>query len=187
MVEFNRSNYLKQRHSEARKQRALYEGLTGESAPYSSFFRNYTLLEENIVVYDVSMQVSYTSQKNALAMISAETFKVVALRSRISDDQVYAETTNALVNAVSKDTGGKINPKTASMILENPIYNNINLKPIRGIEEDYGTKITPEMIERLKDSPSGMYVDKNDVSFTYKNKRGNTSKMNMNLGQYFNY
>jgi len=177
------SNVTSQRHKLAQRRQQTYKQLTGENGNYKDFFQNKDVIRGNIVVYNVSLQLSYQSAENSLVMDTAVTYKVYAFRNAMSDDRIYQETQNALAN-MSKGKN-KFNPVTTEKVITNERYNNLRVVPIRGMEIS-DEVVKEDIIEKLKMTKTGFYVEENDKKISLKNKNGYSVDMNLDLANYFN-
>ena len=177
------SKATSQRHQLARRRQQTYKQLTGEEGNYRDFFQNKDVIRDNIVVYNVSLQLSYESAENSLVMDTAVTYKVYAFRNAMSDDRIYQKTQNALAN-MSKGKN-KFNPVTTDKIITNKQYNNLSVVPIRGMEIS-DEIVKEDIIEKLKMTKTGFYVEENDKNIKLKNKKGYEVNMNLDLANYFN-
>ncbi len=173
---FSRSEFMREKHAQAKKQRSIFaQKFDKQDLPsYSSFLKRETPLENQIIAYEVSYQVSYRGQVDDIT-ISPQTFLVYGFRN--NESQIRENTMNMLIDSKGKITGHNLHPNTAKTIESNA---DIKIFP-RGMEESF--KQVPSDIKRQVINQN--YVVKElDTTIKMKNKKGRTGDLNLDIRHF---
>ena len=178
MAKFNRSEYMKQVHAQARKEQQLYQQLTGKKADYNQFLKQSSPFDESIVAYDVSYQMTYMSMKNNLNISSPETYRVYALNTDNIENNIITNTTESVKN-LKASSGNGFHPDTQKMIESNIKVNVSKIRTPRGIETPDGKVVyNSEIVEKVKQN--GIYVESIDLPVKVEGgRRSNKNKVDM--------
>jgi len=177
---FNRSEYMKNLHAEAKQQRSYFINNFGETKTpsYSQFLKGETPLNTNIVTYEVSYQLNYTSEFNAL-IIKPQTFKVVAFEGQ--EDEIMNKTIEMVKDSKGKNSKAHFNDGALGVINDGLDVKVKRISYPRGMEKSQ-KKPTREEIQNLIRSGSSISQIDGTVSFT--NKKGRSGKMEMDLRHF---
>lgn len=171
---------MKERWNTARQEQSFYETYTGEKKSSREFFANVNPFTEKIVTYEVSYQLNYSSQRDAMKITNANTFYVYAFEpTPQSGETIIQNTKDAVINA-SSSQGNGFQLGTQAMIEKNM---QVKLDKPRGLEIS-NKPPTKEVIESVTKG-KGFYVEQRDTEFEVSNKKGSKFKMKGNLGDYF--
>lgn len=175
MSEFDRSNFMRERHRIAREQRKLYmEKLDKSEKPnYFDFLKNETPLEREIVSYLVSFQVSYTGRDSIIS--TPQTFVVYGFKGQ--ESEIQKKTMNMVVDSKGKKTNSNFHPNTIEAVEDNT---NVMIKP-RGLEHS-SQKLEHNKVRQFVEN--GYYVEGLDTELTFKNKKNREGKMNLDLRHF---
>jgi len=174
------SNAVKQRHQVAKFQQQLYVNKFGEHSlkanglRYSDFLKNKTPLENQIVVYDVSFQISYSGNSESLISNMA-TFKVIGFRG--NETQIKSNTMEMVLDSKGKVTRENFQPNTLNAV-ENSTQ--IDIKA-RGLEESTANLSNIELRNLIE---HGNIVKELDETLKFKNKKGREGTMNMDIRHF---
>ena len=185
MSKFNRSSFMKNRHALAQKQRQFYKDNFKEleTPRYSDFLKTESPVFNNITVYEVSYQMTYTSAENGLSLKSPETFKVYALKGHDSEKDLINQTAEAVSN-MQNDDKEEFNPLSKNLIeSELKSKNNIKIHTPRGMEKTEEFKINSKILEGLSYN-KGFYTEVLDQNVEVKNKGKNSYKYKVDLNTY---
>jgi len=160
----------KQRWDLAREKKSIWEKYNPESEfGLREFYKNDNILDENIEVYDMSVQVNYNSAKGGLK-IDSQTFQVISLKGLESSNNLDKSIKSAYGNMIFSDTGDTFNPAFQSAIERET---KITPDEIRGLEQTEKKLSSDDYTNLL----TGRYIvkDLNPNLSATKNKKGNTS------------
>jgi len=160
----------KQRWDLAREKKSIWEKYNPESEfGLREFYKNDNILDENIEVYDISVQVNYNSNKGGLK-IDSQTFQVISLKGLESSNNLNTNIKSAYGNMIFSDTGDTFNPAFQSAIERET---KITPDEIRGLEQTEKKLSSDDYTNLL----NGRYIvkDLNPNLSATKNKKGNTS------------
>ena len=160
----------KQRWDLAREKKSIWEKYNPESEfGLKEFYKNDNILDENIEVYDISVQVNYNSNKGGLK-IDSQTFQVISLKGLESSNNLNTNIKSAYGNMIFSDTGDTFNPAFQSAIERET---KITPDEIRGLEQTEKKLSSDDYTNLL----NGRYIvkDLNQNLSATKNKKGNTS------------
>lgn len=181
-MKFNRSQFMKERHARARKQRDLFNELTGtQNNNYSDFLGNETPLDKKVVAYDVSYQVSYSSNSNRIDIKSPETFRVYALQSAQTEDKITQNVTFAIQNVRGTQTNKQFNSSAQRVIGDNTKVNLERVDMPRGFEKSQKLTYSAEIIDSLKGGR--MFVEGRDQKVNVQNKKS-SAKMSVDITKF---
>jgi len=161
----------KRRWDLAREKKSIWEKYNPESEfRLREFYKNDNILDENIEVYDMSVQVNYNSAKGGLK-IDSQTFQVISLKGLESSNNIYSNVKSAYGNMIFSDTGDTFNPAFQSAIERET---NISTNEIRGLEQTEKKLSSDDYTNLL----TGRYIvkDLNQNLSATKNKKGKTSE-----------
>ena len=172
----SRAVALRQRHAEAKFQRELYVQRFGEEKvpKYSSFLRNTTPLEEQLVVYDVSFQVSYRGNKDDL-LISPVTFKVVGFKTQ--EQQIRDRTMNLILDSKGSTSKVGFRPNTLKAVEG---ATQVDVKP-RGMEESTANLSKADLRKVAEDR---FLVKELDNKVEFSNKKGRKGSMDLDIRHF---
>lgn len=178
---------MKAYHQRAKKQQSYYEQLTGERSKYSEFLKTETPLNRKVVVYDVSYQLNYASNKSSLFINSPETYRVYAIENENTSDIIYQNTKDAVINMKSINGNG-FQLETQKMI-NDKIKIDISKRSPRGLERTDNYKLNEDIIKKIKSSNNGLYVETVDslvkVKGGKKDKVTRQTEMKTDMTLYF--
>lgn len=171
-----------QRHDRAKEQRQFFEEVTGNKGRYSDFLRNETPLVQNLVVYDVSYQFTYSSTKNEFSFKSPVTYKIYTIESSQTSGKIYRSTIDAIQNMKDRD-GNTLNTGLKEQIEDKTKVDLSKTYLPRGMEKGSSASITPDILDKVIQS-KGFYVEPNDEKISVKGKGKSTSEMKSDLSRY---
>lgn len=186
MSKFNRSQFVKNQHKQARIQREFYEELTGNKGKYQDFMKNETPLDDQVVVYDVSYQMTYMSNNNNFSVESPQTFRVYALNGQYTQENIVQNTIEAVKNMKSPNTGSGLNVGLQRTIDRDLDVQTSKVPLPRGFEKNSDVKLNKDIIDSVKNS-NGFYVETLDSNVQIsggKRRSSNTAYMNVDLTRY---
>lgn len=178
----NRGDFFRELHQKAKSRREIYKKYYEDkpTPKYSEFLKNENPIDKQIVVYEVSYQVSYKSQDSSLMMDSAETFYVYAIREFETEDMIYHRTKDMILDMKGSNTNAGLNDRTREYFNDNPQYLNIKVEP-RGMEKVDKKVLNNNNYNRLLQN--SFVVENLDSTISLKNKKGKTAfkqKLNVN-------
>jgi len=179
---FNRSNFMRARHKEARRQRSFFSELDDSQTKYSDFLSAETPLERKIVSYDVSYQVSYKSASNEINIKSPSTFRVYAIEGMNTSDKIFQGTVDAVQNVRGAGSNNKFNSAAQDVIGRNIEVDMNRVDKPRGMEQVDAPTITKEVIDGLKGN-KGFFVEGRDQQVEVKGKKS-SAKMSVDITRY---
>jgi hypothetical protein len=187
-LKFDKSERMKLWHERAKVQREIYKNQFPDMKlpSYSEFLKKETPVTSNIVVYDVSFQVNYKGEYEHF-ILPKQTFKIYGLAKQEHDIKDRA------INMVqtSKGTTSKnmLSPET-SVMLDSQLQ--VDVYP-RGIEKSENIFVDKKMdasalkqeILELKTLSFNKYVVRDlDKTFKFKNKKGRTGEMSVDITNF---
>ena len=169
---------MRQRHALARQQRQQFKSTFGEeSTPsYKEFFQNETPYTEKLVKYEVSYQISYRGNTQALETTS-KTFTVVGLQGQTSELQ--ERTMNMILDSKGQKTQSNFAVNTLRAVKNST---DITIRP-RGLEPSQ-KDITKDEIAKV--SETGFLLENLDDVLEFKNKQGRKGRMSLDT-RHFTY
>lgn len=182
-MSFNRSEFLKELHNIAKQRRKFYaEKFPDKPKPaYSEFLKNDNPVDANIIVYEVSYQLSYESAKQGLKMKNPQTFTIYALAGIETSDSIYEKTKMMVLDMKGEKTGENLNLGTRAYFDINDDYLNIEVAP-RGLEKVESKRIVPKHYDNLLKGDFVVEQLDNKVSLT--NKKNYSSRMNLDIRHF---
>jgi hypothetical protein len=178
--DLRKSIYAKEQHARARAKKQLYEDITGKSdIEYSEFLKNNSPIEEYIEVYNVSFQLSYRGESGSL-QINPQTFQVYALKGFETENEIYQNTMDMVLDMKGEKTNNELPPNTREK-LENSV--KIEIKP-RGMEKTNLTQIKDTSVYEGLVLGGGKYVKNLDNVTTLKNGKGGKSKVKLDITHF---
>lgn len=187
-LKFDKSERMKLWHERARAQRDIFKNQFPDmqTPSYSEFLKRDTPVTRNIVVYDVSFQVNYKGEYEHF-ILDKQTFKVFGLAKQEHDIK------NRAINMVqtSKGTSSKnmFSPETSVMLdsqLKVDVYpRGIEKSENMFLDKNVDAKDLKQEVEELKTLSFNKYVVRDlDKTFKFKNKKGRTGEMNVDITNF---
>lgn len=177
--DFDRSEFMKELHKEAKLHKSAYEQLYGENKvkefKYSDFMKKKDPLVSNIVLYRVSYQMSYTGREGNGMYIEPETFEVFAIKSPLTDEHIYNMTKESIYN-MRNDKGDTFPVSVKSNLIEPNL--EVNVEP-RGMEQSKIDRIERNIIENLVTN-KGIAVKGLDTNVKVSPVKNNKKKSSYN-------
>ena len=162
MVEqFNRSEFMKEKHSLARLEFETYKEKypkRSEKVSYSDFLKTETPVSEFYVAYEVSFQVSYTGGKDSI-FINSNTFEIYSIDG--NRDKIEKQIMNSVLDSKGVKSGVNLHPATIS-----------------AMEKGFSTNIKPRGIER-KDIANLSFAEKEAILRNRNVVKGIDSQVDM--------
>ena len=181
-MSFDRSQFMRERWGRAEQNQKFYEELTGETKSKREFFKTEDPLSSNIVMYEVSFQLDYSSPKSSLSIYGANTFRVYAFKpNNMTEDIIIQNTEDAVKDSKGINTNNGFSVPTQDKAISEL---KVNLSKFRGMEREINPNITNQVISNIR-AGKGLYVEQNDADFTVQNRAGTKAKMRANLKNYF--
>ena len=177
MTKFNRSSFMKQRHADAKVQREIYSNKFGNESKenYSSFLRKETPLGRQVVIYQVSYQVSYSGAVNTMNS-NMTTFEVISFRG--NEGEIQNRTMNMVL-----DSKGTNNDRHLNVGLMNALDNSTDVKILpRGLEETR-RNLTSNELNQLKESQ--FIVNGLDSELKVKNKQNREGSLKLDVRHFY--
>jgi hypothetical protein len=177
---FNRRSFMQERHNQAKAQRQFFkENFKDQPLPkYSDFLKNETPLEQKIVSYDVSFQVSYRGTSDAFES-TPKTFKVFGFVGQ--EAEIEKRTMNMVLDSKGQMTKANFPSSTLEMIEKNTdVKVSQGIKP-RGMEKSYDRVSRKQASEVMS---KGFYVESLDDSFKFKNKKDREGLMKLDVTHF---
>jgi len=170
------SNVMKQRHEQAKSQRNLFkETYPEEKTPkYFEFLKNDSPLSSRIISYEVSYQLSYRGQQDAI-LITPKTFTVYGLAGQ--EHMIQNNTMNMVLDSKGQMTHSHMNNGMLGAIEDNM---EIKVTP-RGMEESQ-KRPSKEAIKKV--SENGMYAERLDESIKFTNKKGREGNLKLDVRHF---
>lgn len=183
MTKFNRSAFTKELHYMAKTRRDFFkEKFPEEKVPkYSEFLKNENPVDNRIMAYEVSYQLSYESQKEGLKMKQPRTFTIYALQGLQSADEIYERTKTMVLDMKAKGTTNTLPIGTRGYFDDNDKYLNIEVNP-RGMEAVENKKVLAKHYEKILNNDFA--VDSLDEEVKIENKKGYESTMKLDITHF---
>lgn len=177
---YDRGKFFRELHQKAKARKEVYSKYFGEEEKpkYNEFLKNENPVDKHIEVYDVSYQVSYKSDENALIMETKQTFRVYAIKEFETESNVYQRTKDMILDMKGQETGQPMNLASRDYFNDNDSYLNIKVEP-RGLEKQDKRVLNNNNYNQLLQN--NYVVDEMDTSFDVKNKKGTRFKQKVNL------
>lgn len=173
----DRSELFKERHARAKEQFDLFKArYPNEDTKYSNFLRINTPLEEKIVTFEVSYQVSYRGTQDIMES-TTKTFKVIGFRGQ--ESEIQSRTMNMVLDSKGAKTDYHLPVNSLRAMAQGF---NVHILP-RGMEESERKANQKEVQEVLE---KGFSVSGLDTSFKFKNKKGRTATMKHDIRHFIN-
>ncbi len=172
----------KERWEMARQKKSIWEKYNPKSEyKLKDFYKKDNILDQNIEVYDMSVQVNYDSSKGGLR-IDSQTFQVITLKGLESSNNIDSNIKASYGNMIFTNSGDTFNPSFQSAIERET---KITTNEIRGLEQS-NKKLSNEDYVNLI---NGRYIikDLNPNLTASKNKKGNKSgafKVKLDLSEF---
>ena len=170
------SQFMKQRHKEAREKKKLYEEFypEEEKKPYSYFLREKTFIDEQIVAYQVSYQVSYRGDIGGI-FISPKTFIVYGIAGQ--ENEIYNRTMNMILGAEGNKTGNQLPVGTQEAISRGA---EIKVFP-RGMEESFKR---PKVSQYEQVFEKNFHVENLDSVVEMKNHKNRKGELELDIRHF---
>lgn len=173
---FNRSQFMKARHAEAKKQKELFSNkFKDEKQPnYFNFLKGETPLENRIIAYEVSYQVSYRGAVDSINVPSS-TFTIYGFKGQ--ENEIEKRTMNMILDSKGKMTGANFAGGTI-----NAIENSTEIRVLpRGMEQS-SKKVSRKDLENVVES--GFVVKNLDSDLKFTNKKGREGRMKLDIRHF---
>ena len=177
----NKNSYSQIKRWElAREKKSIWEKYTHDNKTYKlkDFAKKDNPLDKSIAVYDLSVQVDYTSVKGGL-VTSPQTFKVITIRNMETTNHLEQNIKTSYENMIYSDTKETFNPGFQEAIGRNTKIDG--LSDVRGIENSKNYKLSQEDYISLA---TGKYVIKDlnkNISASKKKKQASSNKFNVEV------
>lgn len=179
MNNFNRSQFMSNRHKESKAMFSYYKENIGTDVKYSDFLKRDTPLDDEIVSYEVSYQLTYSGESDEIKS-TPYTFVVYGRRGQESD--IESRTMKMIIDSRGVVTDENFNTGITEK-LEKDSNTNIHATP-RGMEQ-VTDRIERENIVNAITSGSQYHVRELDNTIKFKNKKGGEGEMKLKT-EWFN-
>jgi len=178
MSNFNRSQYMKQKHQLAKAQKQVYESRFDKIANYKDFLSKDNPLQRSIVTYQVSYQISYIGEFDTIKT-KWETLEVTTYEQ--NKKEIKKKIMNMLLDSRGKLTGDMFNAGAQQVISTNT---KIKVTPMiypRGAEQK---RVKFRELSEIEDVLSNKYVVKGVDKMKFTNKKGREGEMKLDFRHF---